>query len=77
MKRIVENLVMFGALSLIIGVIVGASACLFFNWTPLTDHTIALCWEYVFNWKTLTLTFVGLCIVLLLRQVIIVLTRNI
>jgi hypothetical protein len=77
MKRIVESLVMFGALSLIIGVIVGGSAYLFFNWTPLTHHTFTSCWDFICNSRTLTLTFLGLGIALFIRQVIVVLTRNI
>lgn len=76
MKRIVESLVMFGALSLIVGVIVGASAHLFFNWTPLTHHTFASYWDYISHSRTVTLTLIGLGIALFLRQVIVVLTRN-
>ena len=77
MKHIVESLVRFGLLSLIIGVAVGASAHFFFNWTPLTHHTFASCWDFIFNWRTFALTFLGLGIALFLRQVIIVLTRKI
>jgi hypothetical protein len=76
MKHIVESLVLFGVLSLIVGIIVGASTHLFSNWSPSTDHTFTSCLDFILNWKTLTLTFLGLAIVLLLRQVIVVLTRN-
>ena len=76
MKHILENVVMFGALSLIIGVIVGVSAYFFFNWTPLTDQTFASYWDYIFSSRTFTLTFLGLGIALFLRQLIVVLTRN-
>ena len=77
MKHIVESLVMFGALSLIIGVIVGASAYLFINWTLLTHHTLASYWDYIFNCRTFTLTLLGLGIVFFLRQVMVALTGNI
>jgi len=77
MKHIVESLVSFGLLSLIIGGAVGASAYLFFNWRPLTDDAFASCWDFIFNWRTFALTFLGLGIALFLRQVIIVLTRKI
>ena len=76
MKHIVKSLVMFGGLSLIIGVIVGASAYLFINWTFLIHHTLTSCWDYIFNWRTFTLTFLGLGILFFLRQVIVVLTGN-
>ena len=76
MKRFIDSLVMFGALSFIIGVIVGVSAYFFFNWTPLTDHTITSYWDYISNSRTVTLTFIGLSIAFFLRQVIVVLTRN-
>ena len=76
MKQIVESLVMFGALSFIIGIIVGVSAYFFFNWTPLINHTFESYWHYISNSSILTLTFIGVGIAFFLRQIIIVLTRN-
>jgi len=75
MKQIVESLVMFGMLSLIIGIIVGTSAHLFFNWTPSFNHSLSSCWDFIITWKTFTLSFLGLGIALFLRQLIVVLTR--
>ena len=76
MKDIVVGVVVLVTVTLIIGVIVGASAYVCFDWTPLTHHTFKSCWRYISNWRTFTLIFLGFGVALFVRQVIVILTHN-
>ena len=76
MKDIVTGFLVLVTATLFVGVIVGALAYLFFNWTPLTHYGLQSCWGYLSRWKVIPLILFVLAVGLFVRQVVTVLNRN-
>lgn len=76
MKDIVTGFLVLVMATLFVGVIVGASVYLFFNWTPLTHNGLESFWGYLSHWKVISLILFVLGAGLFVRQVVIVLNRN-
>jgi hypothetical protein len=76
MKNIVTGFLVLVTVTLFVGVIVGASAYLFFNWTPLTHYGLKSFWGYLSHWKVITLILSVWGAGLFVRQVVTVLNRN-
>ena len=76
MKDIVTGFLVLVTVTLFVGVTVGASAYLFFNWTPLTRCGLASFWGHLSHWKVITLILFVWGAGLFVRQVAVVLNRN-
>ena len=76
MKDIVIGFSVLVTVTLCVGVIVGASAYLFFNWTPLTHGAFRSYLVYITDWRVFTSALFVFGAALFVRQVIVVLNRN-
>ena len=76
MKDIVIGFLVLVTATLFVGIIVGASAYLFFNWTPLTHYGLESFWGHLSHWKVIILILFLWGAALFVRQVVIALNGN-